>query len=126
MSIPRDMIMVIGGMALAACGPTAAVPSLESSPEQPTSHEVQRSDGAVHTNMLRHSVRGGEVLIIDLPDEIDGRTAGSYSLLEAPALSWLVDHSFMWRTLPEDEGRHEILIRADSPADTVVVAVVVE
>ena len=28
----------------------------------------------------------------------------SYQTLEAPALSWLVDRSFMWRTLERERG----------------------
>lgn len=150
MSIPKDIILLIGAMVVAAGAvPLATISSLDASPEQRTSHLIWRSgtavgwDGGVDHNILRkagnalsasaavsdtlrHSVRGGEVLIIDLPEELDGQPVDSYSLLHAPALSWLVDYSFMWRTLPQDAGRHNVLIHADGLADTLVVAIDVE
>ena len=46
---------------------------------------------------LRHSVRAGETLIAALP-------APDYRAVDPPALSWLVDRSFMWRTLAQERG----------------------
>ena len=62
---------------------------------------------------LWNRIRGGDILIVALPVELQRRHVERYSIVRAPALSWLVDRSFMWRTLPDDEGRHEVLIRAD-------------
>ena len=80
------------------------------------------------SDTLRHAIQAGEVLIIDLPEELNGTAIASYSLLRAPALSWLIDYSFMWRTLPQDAGSHHVLIRADAPAasDTLVLAINVQ
>lgn len=171
MSIQKDIILLIGAMAIAVVAigavPVATISSLDASPEQRTSHLIWRSstqsswnggvdghlirssgtpggrDGGVDGHLLRtdgtdlsapaavsdtlrHSVRRGDVLIIDLPEELDGRPVDSYSLLHAPALSWLIDYSFMWRTLAQDAGRHNVLIRADALADTLVLAIEVE
>lgn len=45
----------------------------------------------------------GEPLIVQLPKTYQGAPA-SYELLEGPALSWLVDRSFFWRTLRSERG----------------------
>lgn len=78
---------------------------------------------------LRHQIQGGEVLIIALPGEVDGRSVHQYSLARSPALSALVHRSFMWRTLPDDAGSHDVLIAAvvDSVStDTLVISVTVD
>ena len=56
-----------------------------------------------HADTLRYDVRGGETLIVALPGQVGGAEA-SYEVVEAPALSWLVDRSFMWKTLPQERG----------------------
>lgn len=74
-------------------------------------------------------IRGGEILIMSLPDELEGEVIERYSLVRAPALSWLIDRSFMWRTLTDDVGTYEVLLHAavDSiSADTLVLSIVVE
>lgn len=78
---------------------------------------------------LRNRVRGGEILIVALPGELGGKLVERYSIARAPALSWLVDRSFMWRTLPADSGTREVLVHAviDSvTVDTLVVSILVE
>ncbi len=76
---------------------------------------------------LKQSVRTGDVLIFALPESIDSKPVNAYRIVWAPALSWLVDHSFFWRTRPADTGRHEILFgfnpTIDAPVDTLVVVV---
>jgi len=52
---------------------------------------------------LRYSVRAGETLIVALPGSVAGADV-AYEVIEAPALSWLVDRSFMWRTLARERG----------------------
>lgn len=52
---------------------------------------------AVAADTLRRSVVAGETLIAALP-------APDYRAVNPPALSWLVDRSFMWRTLPQERG----------------------
>jgi hypothetical protein len=78
---------------------------------------------------LWNRIRGGEILIMSLPGELGGEDVERYSLVRAPALSWLIDRSFMWRTLTEDVGTHEVLLHAavDSiSTDTLVLSIVVE
>ncbi len=139
MSISKDLIILLGALLIAGAVPVATLAVVAPMPEQRTSDVMRRSgtaavqrdgagshDNVVTPDTLRHTVRGGEVLIIDLPEELDGRPVDGYSLIHAPALSWLVDYSFMWRTLPEDAGMHDVLIRADGPSDTLVVSINVE
>ena len=74
---------------------------------------------------LRYRVFAGEPLIVALPSQVDGREA-TYRLLEAPALSWLVDRSFLWRTTPGERGQLPILIERRTEgglADTLVLLV---
>ena len=52
---------------------------------------------------IRASIPAGETLILALPPEVGGAEA-SYEVLDAPALSWLVDRSFLWRTLERERG----------------------
>ena len=63
---------------------------------------------AVRADTLRAQVRAGETLIVALPASVSGVEA-VYRVVEAPALSWLVDRSFMWRTLPRERG--ELAVR---------------
>jgi hypothetical protein len=56
------------------------------------------------------------------------RPVASYRFLRAPALSWLVDRSILWRTRPEDVGEHALLVGvalADAPPDTLTILVTV-
>jgi len=78
---------------------------------------------------LRPTVRAGEPLILALPDTLDARPVAAYALVRAPALSWLVDRSFLWRTRPGDAGTHRLLFKvafAEAPPETLVVRVKVE
>ncbi|MEM6327081.1 MAG: hypothetical protein AAF791_08185 [Bacteroidota bacterium] len=77
------------------------------------------------SDTLRYEVRAGETLIVALPTAHDGREV-SYRLLEAPALSWLVDRSFMWRTTPNERGRLAVQIERrtmDEALDALVLLV---
>ena len=56
---------------------------------------------------LRYSVRAGETLIVGLP----AGAGVEYRVERAPALSWLVDRSFMWRTLPQERGALPVVFR---------------
>ncbi len=61
---------------------------------------------------LSYVSQAGEVLIFNLPATLGQRKIDSYTITKAPALSWLVQKSFFWRTLPKDAGKHEILFKA--------------
>lgn len=83
----------------------------------------------VPADTLRHTVRGGEVLIFALPAMLDRRPVERYAILQAPALSLLEDRSVMWRTRRDDAGEHLLLFQAftaEQRADTVRVMVLVE
>ena len=58
---------------------------------------------------LRYTVQAGKPLIVALPVSVNGAEA-TYQLLDAPALSWLVDRSFLWRTTEGERGALPILV----------------
>lgn len=82
--------------------------------------EPPRSEApAPAADTLRFAVPSGEALVTPLPAE------GSYRVLRAPALSWLVGRSFFWQTLPAERGREFVLLerqRGDR-SDTLVLVV---
>lgn len=139
------MIMAAGVLLIASA---ASIPHSfpEVAPLATTSHVTARSEHnlALRTreshigvrpfvpsarDTLRNRIRGGEILIVSLPGELRGEAVERYSLVRAPALSWLIDRSFMWRTLTADAGTHEVLVHAvlDSvSADTLVLSIVIE
>ena len=88
----------------------------------PTASSLQAS---VAVDTLRYSVRAGETLIVGLPARVAGVEV-DYEIDEAPALSWLVDRSFMWRTLAQERGTLPVRLRrtASGRADDVVVLLV--
>jgi hypothetical protein len=71
---------------------------------------------------LRLAVRSGQPLVTALP----GESSWTFRALRAPALSWLVDRSFYWKTLPGERGREFVLIERryrSEPQDTLVLVV---
>jgi hypothetical protein len=79
----------------------------------------------VVSDTIRTAVQAGEPLLVTLPDEHRGREA-RYRVLDAPALSWLVDRSFYWRTLPAERGVLHVLFERTvdgAEPDTLVLAV---
>ncbi|MEX0746541.1 MAG: hypothetical protein WD275_00990 [Rhodothermales bacterium] len=78
---------------------------------------------------LRGQVQAGEILILALPETLGEADVESYRLIISPALSWLAGRSFMWRTLPADRGRHEVVLEAagaNSASDTLFIAITVQ
>ena len=72
---------------------------------------------------LRFEVTAGKPLIVALPATVDG-AAATYSVVEAPALSWLVDRSFIWTTDRRERGRLAVtLARSAATEDTLVLLV---
>ena len=87
--------------------------------------EASATPGAVVGDTLSLQVRAGLPLLAALPGRHRGQPA-SYRLIEAPALSWLVDRAFYWRTLPSESGTMPVLIRRVAPGvepDTLVLMV---
>lgn len=111
-------LLVPALLGLAASGPAAGETyALEGIPVQAPS------------DTLRYTAPAGRVFITALPDTLGGRAVAAYALLQAPALSWLVDRSFFWRTRPEDAGRTLLLFEARHaapPADTLAILVTLE
>ena len=85
---------------------TALAASAQSERPAPAFASVQASP----SDTLRYSVRAGETLIVALPPRVDGREV-RYEVEQAPALSWLVDRSFMWRTLSQERGTLPVRFR---------------
>ena len=86
-------------------------------------------DGVATTataDTLRHRVPAGDDLIVTLPGTLSQRTVASYTIVRAPALSWLVDRSLLWRTRPNNAGTHALLLQAsfqNAAPDTLTILV---
>ena len=73
---------------------------------------------------LRYEVASGEPLIVALPGRVDGAEV-RYTVDEAPALSWLVDRSFYYRTVAGERGTLAVrLRRSGGGAETPVVLLI--
>lgn len=80
---------------------------------------------AAANDTLRYEVRAGQPLLVALPPRHRGQPA-NYRLLRGPALSWLVDRGFFWRTLASESGTMPVLVRRVAPGvepDTLVLMV---
>ena len=116
-------------MGLAAWGPAeraeAPVRALKvASGGAPAPGAPEATPGAA-TDTLRYSVRAGDPLIVALPAAEGGREV-TYRLVDAPALSWLVDRSFMWRTTEQERGTLPILIERMPSRERLVLMVTLE
>ena len=89
--------ILLGALALPAAAQARPVPALAGGQHSPA-------------DTLRSTVRAGETLIVGLPARVDG-AAARYEIDRAPALSWLVDRSFMWRTLARERGTLPVVFR---------------
>ena len=127
----RTVLLCAAGALLAAglVGPSHAnrswSPTLRALPPPVLEAHVTH---AVPADTLRRRVQGGEPLIMTLPAILGDRPVASYRFLRAPALSWLVDRSMLWRTRPDDVGEHVLLVGAalaDAPPDTLAILVTV-
>jgi len=87
-----------------------------------------RSELTVPQDTLKKSIKAGQVLIFALPDSVDGLPVEAYEPIRLPALSWLVDGAFFWRTQLEDIGMHTFEIRRKFPtnADTLFLMIHVQ
>ena len=68
------------------------------------------AEGSARADTLRYEVRAGDALIVGLPARVGGGEA-TYDLVDAPALSWLVDRSFVWQTLTQERGTLAVRVR---------------
>lgn len=91
-------------------------------------------DSPVHapiaaSDTLTYFISSGEILIVNLPDLYRGFDIERYEIRSAPALSWLVERSFFWRTLGKETGSFDIVFDAISggqPVNELVLAVNVQ
>ncbi|GAB5535795.1 MAG: hypothetical protein Rubg2KO_20440 [Rubricoccaceae bacterium] len=66
---------------------------------------------------LRYDVPAGDPLILALPARVNGEEA-TYHVMDAPALSWLVDHSFFYQTVRGERGELAIRFRRTTASGT--------
>ena len=97
MTAPRLGLLLAAGL-LAAAAPPQRPAEAARYPAAPTAAPVE-----ARADTLRAQVRAGETLIVALPATVGGAEV-TYRAVEAPALSWLVDRSFLWRTLAAERG----------------------
>ena len=75
---------------------------------------------------VRTTTRAGTPLTLSLPDALDGRSVGRYSLLRGPALSGVAGRSFTWIPEGTAPGVYHARLRAESTStspDTLVVQI---
>ena len=94
------------GLLICALGLTAAASAERAVPAVP----YLGAQTSALADTLRFEVRAGETLIVGLPPRVAGAEA-TYEVVEAPALSWLVDRSFYWRTLAQERGTLPVRLR---------------
>lgn len=106
----------------------AGLVALAAAPAERPAPAAPYAEATAPADTLRATVRAGQTLIVGLPARVDGAEA-SYELVRAPALSWLVDRSFMWRTLERERGTLPVLLRRTRPGaepETVTLLVEIE
>jgi hypothetical protein len=99
---------------LVAAGPAGA-------PAEATAPATERP---VAADTLRFQLTAGDALVVPLP----GPEGATFRGVRLPALSWIVDRSFGWRSLAGERGREYIKIARhhETRRDTLVLVVDVE
>lgn len=97
MSLVRVAALALLGLAASATRADAAAPS------QPTAPPAA-------ADTLHYQVRAGQALLVALPTRV-GNAEATYAVVSAPAMSWLVDRSFMWQTIPSERGLMAVVLR---------------
>lgn len=93
------------------------------------SHESTHMQHTIPLDSLTYTVVAGDNLIITLPDSLADQAVAAYHLSQPPALSWLHDRSFVWKTRDRDRGEHRLLFEATVSSiapDSFIVRVTVE
>jgi hypothetical protein len=114
----------LGALALVGVALAGAAPPSERAARGPWSPEPTETTAETAAgDTLRYQVRAGQPLLVALPSRAGGREA-AYSVVSAPAMSWLVDRSFFWQTIPTERGLMPVLFRQTAAeADTLVLLV---
>ncbi|HEX9950691.1 MAG TPA: hypothetical protein VGB53_02910 [Rubricoccaceae bacterium] len=115
MSLVRNAFAALAGTALSATALVSA-PAAQGTPQRtagarpsaspaaaPSVRAAAAAPAVVAGDTLRYQVRAGQPFLVVLPARADGRSA-TYRIASAPAMSWLVDRSFFWQTLPTERG----------------------
>ena len=97
-----------------AAAPSAAAPSAAA---RPTSAATAAAGDTLH-----YQVRAGQPFLVVLPARADGRPA-AYRAVSAPAMSWLVDRSFFWQTLPTERGLMPVVFEPTPGGEPLVLMV---
>ena len=114
MSLVRNAFAALAGSALWATAlvsaPAAQGTSQRTAGARPSASPAAAPSAAARPaasvpagDTLRYQVRAGQPFLVVLPARADGRPA-AYRVTSAPAMSWLVDRSFFWQTLPTERG----------------------
>lgn len=104
--------LLLAALTLGFAAVTAPPPSSDDMLVPGVADVINGSIAPARAETLSYVSQAGEVLIFNLPATLGQRKIDSYTITKAPALSWLVQKSFFWRTLPKDAGKHEILFKA--------------
>ena len=102
---------------------------LANSPIPPTEQSYRTPIPHAPGDTLTYFISSGEILIVNLPEQYQGFEIERYEIRSAPALSWLVERSFFWRTLGKESGSFDIVFDAISEGqriDELVLAVNVQ
>ena len=114
---------------VALCLATAGVYSLQTVSADNTNALPYDQHLSTSGDTLTYFISSGEILIVNLPDRYLGYEIERYEIRSAPALSWLVERSFFWRTLGKESGSFDIVFDAiseGSRVDELVLAVNVQ
>ena len=117
MSLVRNA--VAAAIALCAVAPGAAAQtSQRTAPAAPSAAAPPAAADTLH-----YQVRAGAPFLVVLPATAGGRPA-TYRAVSAPAMSWLVDRSFYWKTLPTERGTMPIVFEQTAASDERLVLMV--
>lgn len=124
MSIPSQA-RVIALRLLVLLIAVVGLSAFQSSAEPDALDLVSNAQPTSAADTLMYTVRAGRPFLVALPPRRNGEPV-TYRLLEGPALSWLVDRSFLWTTTPQERGALPVLIERTAPGapkDTLVLLI---
>ncbi|HEX8299956.1 MAG TPA: hypothetical protein VF594_12410 [Rubricoccaceae bacterium] len=138
MSLVRNASAALAGLALwatLASAPAAqgrpqrtararpsASPTAAPSAPAPAARAKPAPETVAAGDTLHYEVRAGQPFLVVLPARADGRPA-TYRIASAPAMSWLVDRSFFWQTLPTERGLMPVVFEPTPDGEPLVLMV---
>ena len=130
MSLVRNASAALAGAALCAAALVSA-PAAQGTPQRTAGARPSASPAAARPtsaataaagDTLHYQVRAGQPFLVVLPARADGRPA-AYRAVSAPAMSWLVDRSFFWQTLPTERGLMPVVFEPTPGGEPLVLMV---